>query len=262
MLFLVLLLATHALCPSGSDNATGVCTPCPIGFSSPGGGHRCEPCLPGHCTAVPGESACLACPAGRYANGFGSGHCPMCPKGLVSPEGWGACTSACPPLTEAAYGSAACEPVEQLQPDLNDAPRDLRMRRYTLSCSVGMQDSCLHEAIAAHGYIWHNLRLQNMLAVEFTIEEVEALVYQSSTLVAFELDPPRYPLPRTAQTKLNLADGLNLMSVQSVPYGIEMVEAPQAWADFGVTGEGTKVCVMDTGTCAKYSHSARRHHSD
>jgi serine protease len=43
-----------------------------------------------------------------------------------------------------------------------------------------------------------------------------------------EQDPPRYPL------------------AQTVPYGINLVQAPQAW-DLSATGQGVTVCVIDSG---------------
>jgi len=56
-------------------------------------------------------------------------------------------------------------------------------------------------------------------------------------------DVPRYPfyIPESVKRR-ELQDGGN----QQIPYGIDMVQAQQAWAA-GATGANIKVCVVDTG---------------
>eukprot|EP00934_Nitzschia_sp_Nitz4_P008097 Nitzschia sp. Nitz4//scaffold130_size63480//22803//25505//NITZ4_006246-RA/size63480-augustus-gene-0.108-mRNA-1//-1//CDS//3329535180//8087//frame0 len=37
------------------------------------------------------------------------------------------------------------------------------------------------------------------------------------------------------------------LAAQETPYGISMVKAPEFWSQYGTTGEGKKVCIIDTG---------------
>jgi subtilisin family serine protease len=62
-------------------------------------------------------------------------------------------------------------------------------------------------------------------------------------------DPIRKPM--YIKESVRVEDGRKLQFWgQSVPYGIEMVKAQEAWEQFGIRGEGVKVCVMDTGLYA------------
>jgi len=62
-------------------------------------------------------------------------------------------------------------------------------------------------------------------------------------------DPKRWPLYIPESAKRHHRK-LQNEEMQEVPYGIDMVQSEQAW-EYGATGQGVKVCVVDTGV---YEH--------
>jgi serine protease len=67
----------------------------------------------------------------------------------------------------------------------------------------------------------------NTIAVSLTPRGANGLV-QNPNVVSIEPDPLRY------------------LAAEEVPYGIDAVQAPKVWEE-GHTGEGVKVCIIDTG---------------
>jgi serine protease len=92
--------------------------------------------------------------------------------------------------------------------------------------------------LAAGGQIHHEFDRINAIAVTVTEHWFNRLAADPNVLT-IEPDAKRYP----AADPLPVADP----SVEQVmPYGIERVQAPQAWAE-GATGAGVTVCIIDTG---------------
>jgi serine protease len=86
--------------------------------------------------------------------------------------------------------------------------------------------------LAAGGQVHFEFDSINTLAVSVTGRWANRLA-EDPNVVLVEPDPVRYP-------------AADPFEGQVVPYGIEYVQAPQAWAA-GATGEGVKVCIIDTG---------------
>jgi subtilisin family serine protease len=80
---------------------------------------------------------------------------------------------------------------------------------------------------AANGLVHHTFDDLEAFAVTLPGVVIDAL-QELPGVVFVELDQPRFPL------------------AQSVPYGIDAVQAPQAWSA-GATGSGVTVCVIDSG---------------
>ena len=80
---------------------------------------------------------------------------------------------------------------------------------------------------SAHGLVHHTFEDMDMIAVTLPSVVIDAIQDLPSVLYV-ELDQPRFPL------------------AQTTPYGINSVQAPQAWAA-GATGAGITVCIIDSG---------------
>mmetsp|Transcript_8958 Transcript_8958/g.13022 ORF Transcript_8958/g.13022 Transcript_8958/m.13022 type:complete len:586 (+) Transcript_8958:347-2104(+) len=74
-----------------------------------------------------------------------------------------------------------------------------------------------------------------------------AILKQNPTVESVHDDVKRYPMhiPDSVQQQQR-----NLQQAETVPYGVDLVQAKQAWG-VGARGQGVKVCVMDTGV---YDH--------
>ena len=89
-----------------------------------------------------------------------------------------------------------------------------------------------------------------------TPEELQSLHEDPNILEVVE-DAPRWPMHilesvrpyhRTRGSSHQLRRHLQSQSPpQEIPYGVEMVKAPEAW-QYGIRGAGVKVCVVDSGT--------------
>lgn len=91
---------------------------------------------------------------------------------------------------------------------------------------------------AGGGQVHYEFDRINVMAVSVTGRRVDHLA-RNPNVVSIEPDAKRYP----AADPVPVADP---SEEQVWPYGIERVEAPQAWAA-GATGEGVTVCIIDTG---------------
>lgn len=110
------------VCPAGTEENDGSCTPCAAGtFSAEGGscricfpgtfshtrGSKCLTCAPGTWSTESGASACDACPAGTYE--VDHQLCSECPAGLVSSRGSSSCTKCQAGSQAAKPGSITCQ---------------------------------------------------------------------------------------------------------------------------------------------------------
>ena len=110
------------VCPAGTEENDGSCTPCAAGaFSAEGGscricfpgtfshtrGSKCLTCAPGTVSTESGASSCDACPAGTYE--VDHQLCNECPAGFVSSRGSNSCTKCQAGSQPPKPGSIACE---------------------------------------------------------------------------------------------------------------------------------------------------------
>lgn len=81
--------------------------------------------------------------------------------------------------------------------------------------------------------------------------EIDQLFKDTDLIQSVEDDPPRYVIKAQKNT-----DGSRRLTPdfasQIVPYGIDLIQARQAWEQFGVKGAGVKICVIDTGVAAEH----------
>jgi serine protease len=85
---------------------------------------------------------------------------------------------------------------------------------------------------AARGRIHHRFDELNAIAITVPEQALQGL-RNNPNVIYIEQDAPRYPMGQT------------------VPYGIDLVQARQAWAG-GDTGAGVMVCVIDSGLKADH----------
>jgi serine protease len=94
----------------------------------------------------------------------------------------------------------------------------------------------------AQGIIHYEFLDLNAFAVTLPSAAIQGLE-RNPNVVAIEEDAPRYPSAITSPTFDRL---LNQTNGQVIPYGIDMVQARDLWAE-GLTGTGLTVCVIDSG---------------
>jgi hypothetical protein len=86
-------------CPAGRFGPTtglGSCPACPLGTFSASGASVCSPCSPGSAAGTVGTaSTCALCPAGSYADAFGSAQCTLCAPGFFSISLGGSASESC-----------------------------------------------------------------------------------------------------------------------------------------------------------------------
>ena len=92
--------------------------------------------------------------------------------------------------------------------------------------------------LAGNGQIHREFDRINAMAVSVNGRLARQLA-NDPKVVSIEPDVKRYP----AADPVPVAD---LSEQQVMPYGVERVQAPQVWP-LGATGEGTTVCIIDTG---------------
>ena len=97
----------------------------------------------------------------------------------------------------------------------------------------------VRDAIAAEDGLIH-YRFDRIGALAVSLDELAAeRVARHPKVLSVEPDPKRY----LAGRKLSVDDDAD---PQTLPYGIDRVQAPLVWAE-GFEGEGVTVCIIDTG---------------
>mmetsp|Transcript_6562 Transcript_6562/g.8537 ORF Transcript_6562/g.8537 Transcript_6562/m.8537 type:complete len:703 (-) Transcript_6562:138-2246(-) len=90
-----------------------------------------------------------------------------------------------------------------------------------------------------------NLDLEELDSLVVTAEPALVEALQHSPEVEYiEEDPIRFPLSSSINDHASSKEHRLLQ--ESIPYGVNLVQAPEVWAR-GFTGEGVKVCVIDSG---------------
>jgi Spy/CpxP family protein refolding chaperone len=133
--------------------------------------------------------------------------------------------------------------------------------RIIVQCKPGTEDNCLQQ-ITSTGQMVNVVH--QLPGTDFFALKVKKSVQQELSLLsdvdALERDPIRRPFatiltttttmkeqdrnrPRSLETGTTTAG----VSQQITPYGVDLVQARQVWATYGITGQNVKVCVIDTG---------------
>ena len=120
------------------------------------------------------------------------------------------------------------------------------IRRIVVKCQEDQdQEECLENIIGAAPKgsvkVMHKLNRANSFAISVKssgIGDIDNLGFDMYD------DPIRQPLH--IKESIQLHRELQYFG-QATPYGIDMVKAQEVWDQFGVKGNGVKVCVMDTG---------------
>jgi serine protease len=133
-------------------------------------------------------------------------------------------------------------------------------KRVFVKCREGNHQNC-------YGSLNRTTRMMDpssMTRMYYDFPDLDTFVMEVATeeeLLALQNDPnieeivedaPRYPMHLPGSVKpYRPQKSSNLRKLQSppqqIPYGVEMVKAPEAWS-YGIRGAGVKVCIIDSGT--------------
>jgi hypothetical protein len=118
-----------------------------------------------------------------------------------------------------------------------------RGTQYIVTCRRGLETNCLYDLYIAGIPIVHMLPKTDYFAVcvdnDQELESLKAL----TDIDGVEVDPERTLsyLPESERiSHRHLQD-------QGIPYGVNLVKAPEFWSTYNKKGNGIKVCVVDTG---------------
>jgi subtilisin family serine protease len=118
--------------------------------------------------------------------------------------------------------------------------------QYVVECVVGTEQYCYKELTDAGAVIVNTLPNSDFFAVCVDTEEEKKLLMELTAVVGLEEDYVRAlsflpELTKPVNRREMQASG------QQIPYGVDMVNAPQFWSSKGNQGSGAKVCIIDTG---------------
>lgn len=149
-------------------------------------------------------------------------------------------------------GSLASTNVQQPYRKRNVEVRNLTFQRcgnggtqYVVQCTAGSEEHCHHELRRAHAVIVNELPNSDFFVVCVDTDEEKALLETLTDVVDMEEDCIRSLSHIPELTKP--VDRRELQGGQQIPYGVDMVNAPQFWQAKGDRGGSAKVCVIDTG---------------
>ena len=119
------------------------------------------------------------------------------------------------------------------------------IKRVVVKCDPALsQDDCIKNLMSSSPQgsvkVIHSLERTNSVAVGIHTSKISEFAR-----IGFDMhdDPPRY----THKVAESIEHENRKLASQTVPYGIQMVHAPDVWQQYNVRGEGVKVCVIDTG---------------
>ena len=126
-----------------------------------------------------------------------------------------------------------------------------RGTQYVVECLVGTEEVCYQELTDAGAVIVNTLPNSDFFAVCVDTEKEKKLLIELTDVVGLEEDYVRTlsylpELTRPVNRREMQASG------QQIPYGVDMVNAPQFWSSKGNEGNGVKVCIIDTGLYADH----------
>jgi len=105
-----------------------------------------------------------------------------------------------------------------------------------------------------HIEVIHNLESIHVLSVDVDTKTLGKLVFDRK--FAFEMDFARGPLVIEGSMSYYQppkGDGnRNLQDAQTIPWGLDTIRAQEVWREYGVKGQGVKICVLDSGLEASH----------
>jgi subtilisin family serine protease len=114
-----------------------------------------------------------------------------------------------------------------------------------VQCKEGVEEEvCKQELVDAGVEVVSDMLNTTFFAICVDTQKEVDLVADLTDVEGVEDDPPRTLsyLPGSEEVVRILQ-----LSGQVVPYGVDLVKAPDFWNRYGVKGAGVKVCVIDTG---------------
>eukprot|EP00934_Nitzschia_sp_Nitz4_P006439 Nitzschia sp. Nitz4//scaffold32_size149145//87021//89535//NITZ4_002886-RA/size149145-processed-gene-0.128-mRNA-1//-1//CDS//3329548090//6429//frame0 len=115
--------------------------------------------------------------------------------------------------------------------------------RKIVQCLDGVEEEeCKAQLVAAGVEVVADMPKTEFFAVCVDSQAEANLVAQLTDVAAIEDDPVRSPsVVAGSEVKRHL------QSSQETPYGVNLVKAPEFWSQYGTTGEGKKICIIDSG---------------
>jgi hypothetical protein len=100
----------------------------------------------------------------------------------------------------------------------------------------------------------HNLESVHALSVDVDTQTLGKMTFDRK--FEFEMDFLRGPLViegSMAYYQPPKGDGnRNLQDAQKIPWGLDTIRAQEVWREYGVKGDGVKICVLDSGVQASH----------
>ena len=123
-------------------------------------------------------------------------------------------------------------------------------QRMVVKCDPAIgQDNCL-ELISSNG---ENIKIVHDLpGIHAFAIEVDASTRDDLMQMGIDLIEDHVRVPLHIQDSIQYHRDLQQNLSQTIPYGVDLINARQVWDDYGVRGQGVKVCVMDTGVYADH----------
>jgi hypothetical protein len=133
------------------------------------------------------------------------------------------------------------------QPSAEKPPK----KKKIVKCKNLTEDKCKSELEAAGTTIVHDIKGTKYFAV-LVDEEEELTICALDDVEGMQDDPERFLSYIQEEESVSHHHQRVLQLEQMVPPGVDLVRARELWELFGSKGEGTKVCVIDTGI--RYTH--------
>ena len=135
--------------------------------------------------------------------------------------------------------------------DHQDSART-RTERMVVNCDPSMgQENCLKllESNGENIKIVHKLPGIHAFAIEVDPSTRDDLTRMG---VDLSVDHIREPLHIQGSMKKDHDRALQIAASQTIPYGVDLINANKVWEEYRVQGEGVKICIMDTGVYADH----------
>lgn len=115
------------------------------------------------------------------------------------------------------------------------------------------QEECLSSLLSLAAYEDSIRVIHNLAAIHAYSIEVDDKTRDTLFAGSFELhrDFVRHPLVMDGSME-HRRDLEDANAGQQIPWGVEFIRAMGVWDEFGVRGEGVKVCILDTGVDASH----------
>eukprot|EP00934_Nitzschia_sp_Nitz4_P008042 Nitzschia sp. Nitz4//scaffold32_size149145//290//2089//NITZ4_002858-RA/size149145-processed-gene-0.111-mRNA-1//-1//CDS//3329548006//8032//frame0 len=120
--------------------------------------------------------------------------------------------------------------------------------RKIVQCLDGVDESvCKAQLVAAGVEVVADMPKTEFFAICVDSLAEADLVGKLTAVARIDDDPQRFL--HTASETANFVRGL---ADDSLPYGVDLIKAPEFWSQYGSRGEGVKVCIIDSGLRATH----------